>query len=140
LPLTPNGKVDRQSLPAPDHLSAAATRTYEPPQGDVETTIARIWQELLGLDRVGRQDHLFEVGGHSLLAVQLISHLRRAFGVELPVAEIFRSPRLTLLAKAVLVAIVERYAHEDVARFAADIDRLSEDELRALLEEDTGHR
>jgi amino acid adenylation domain-containing protein len=139
LPLTPNGKVDRQALPAPDPLSST-TQAYEAPQGDVEMTIARIWQDLLGLECVGRHDHFFDVGGHSLLAVQLISHLRKAFGVELPVAEIFRSPHVDLLAKAVLVASVERFAHEDVERFASEIDQLSEEQLRALLEEERGAR
>ncbi|WP_332690623.1 non-ribosomal peptide synthetase, partial [Devosia sp.] len=64
-PLTPNGKLDRQALPAPDR-DAVVTRSYEAPQGDVETAIAAIWQELLGIERVGRHDHFFELGGHSL--------------------------------------------------------------------------
>nr|WP_318246611.1 phosphopantetheine-binding protein [Rhizobium sp. T1473] len=72
LPLTPNGKLDRQALPAPDDDAYART-AYEAPQGEVETLLAGIWQELLGLERVGRHDHFFELGGHSLLAVQLLS-------------------------------------------------------------------
>nr|WP_263623208.1 non-ribosomal peptide synthetase [Rhizobium sp. T1473] len=76
LPLTPNGKLDRQALPAPDDDAYART-AYEAPQGEVETLLAGIWQELLGLERVGRHDHFFELGGHSLLAVQLLSRLRR---------------------------------------------------------------
>ncbi|WP_343829551.1 hypothetical protein, partial [Massilia aurea] len=55
-PLTPNGKLDRKALPAPDQ-SAVASRGYEEPQGAAETAIAAIWQELLGLERVGRNDH-----------------------------------------------------------------------------------
>ncbi|WP_146235422.1 AMP-binding enzyme, partial [Pectobacterium brasiliense] len=65
-PLTPNGKLDRKALPAPDQ-SAVATRDYAAPQGEVETALAAIWQELLGLARVGRHDHFFELGGHSLM-------------------------------------------------------------------------
>ncbi|WP_234894674.1 non-ribosomal peptide synthetase, partial [Sinorhizobium medicae] len=70
LPLTPNGKLDRKALPAPDDDAYART-AYEAPQGAVETALAGIWQELLGLERVGRHDNFFELGGHSLLAVQL---------------------------------------------------------------------
>jgi acyl-CoA synthetase (AMP-forming)/AMP-acid ligase II len=68
-PLTPNGKLDRKALPAPDQ-DALVSREYEAPVGDIETTIAAIWQELLRVERVGRHDNFFELGGHSLLAVQ----------------------------------------------------------------------
>ncbi|MEB0259906.1 non-ribosomal peptide synthetase, partial [Undibacterium sp. 5I1] len=66
MPLTPNGKLDRKALPAPGQ-SAIATRVYQAPQSATESAIASIWQELLGLERVGRNDHFFELGGHSLL-------------------------------------------------------------------------
>ncbi|WP_425273358.1 phosphopantetheine-binding protein, partial [Pseudomonas petroselini] len=67
LPLTANGKLDRKALPEPDH-AALLTRVYEAPQGEVETTLARIWAEVLHVEQVGRHDHFFELGGHSLLA------------------------------------------------------------------------
>ncbi|WP_141251799.1 AMP-binding enzyme, partial [Pseudomonas syringae] len=66
LPLTPNGKLDRNALPAPD-LSSVISREYQAPQGATERAIADIWQDLLGIDTVGRHDHFFELGGHSLL-------------------------------------------------------------------------
>ncbi|MCI0998344.1 AMP-binding enzyme, partial [Pseudomonas corrugata] len=68
MPLTPNGKLDRKALPAPEH-DALITRGYEAPRGETETVLAQIWQDLLGLQQVGRHDHFFELGGHSLLAV-----------------------------------------------------------------------
>ncbi|KAA9382691.1 amino acid adenylation domain-containing protein [Neorhizobium galegae] len=96
LPLTPNGKLDRQALPAPDD-DAYARRAYEAPQGEVETALAGIWQELLGVERVGRNDNFFELGGHSLLAVQLMERLRRlSLGVE--VRTLFARPVLADLA------------------------------------------
>ncbi|RJT17081.1 hypothetical protein D3227_40690, partial [Mesorhizobium waimense] len=70
LPLTPNGKLDRKALPSPAD-DAYARRAYQAPRGAVETALAGIWQELLGVERVGRHDHFFELGGHSLMAVQL---------------------------------------------------------------------
>jgi len=63
LPLTPNGKLDRQALPAPDD-SAVITRSYSAPVNDAERQMASIWQSLLGLARVGRDDHFFELGGN----------------------------------------------------------------------------
>ncbi|WP_146741611.1 condensation domain-containing protein, partial [Lonsdalea populi] len=95
-PLTPNGKLDRRALPAPD-LTAVISRDYEAPQGEVETALAEIWQDLLGLARVGRHDHFFELGGHSLMAVQLINHLREQ-GREATLAALFSHPTLCDLA------------------------------------------
>jgi amino acid adenylation domain-containing protein len=76
LPLTPNGKVDRKALPAPED-DAFARRSFEPPQGEIEQVVAKVWTELLGVDRIGRNDHFFELGGHSLLAVRMLERLQR---------------------------------------------------------------
>ncbi|MBD2786349.1 amino acid adenylation domain-containing protein, partial [Xenorhabdus sp. DI] len=95
-PLTPNGKLDRQALPAPDG-SAVATRRYEAPIGEVETTLAQIWQDLLGLTQISRHDHFFELGGHSLMIVSLIEQLH-PLGWRLDVRSVFASPILSELA------------------------------------------
>jgi hypothetical protein len=79
LPLTSSGKLDRNALPAPDS-NAFAARGYEPPKGDTEETLARIWAGLLRVERVGRHDNFFELGGHSLLGVRMLSRLRQALG------------------------------------------------------------
>ena len=100
LPLTPNGKLDRRALPAPG-LDAVVTRRYEAPQGVVETAIARVWQELLNLDRVGRHDHFFELGGHSLMVISLIERLRQQ-GISADVRTVFSAPTLAALATAVV--------------------------------------
>ncbi|MGY2377744.1 amino acid adenylation domain-containing protein [Pseudomonas sp. SDO524_S393] len=98
-PLTTNGKLDRKALPAPD-AEALARRSYEAPQGPVETAIATLWQDLLKLDRVGRHDHFFELGGHSLLAVKLIERMRQLdLGADVRV--LFGQPTLAALAAAV---------------------------------------
>ncbi|WP_039318243.1 non-ribosomal peptide synthetase, partial [Pectobacterium brasiliense] len=98
-PLTPNGKLDRKALPAPER-SAVVTRDYEEPVGDIETALAKIWQDLLGLERVGRYDHFFELGGHSLLIVSLIEKLRH-LGLKLDVRSVFTAPTLIELADAI---------------------------------------
>ncbi|MBD1229708.1 phosphopantetheine-binding protein, partial [Xenorhabdus griffiniae] len=89
-PLTPNGKLDRQALPAPDS-SAIVVRHYASPIGEMEITLAQIWQKLLGLERVGRHDHFFELGGHSLMIVSLIEELRN-LGWQLDVRSVFVAP------------------------------------------------
>jgi len=100
-PLTPSGKVDRKALPEPE---LATERGYLAPRGPVEELIAGIWSELLGIDRVGSEDSFFELGGHSLLATQLVSRLRRVFGVDLPVRQLFEAPTLARLAERVQAA------------------------------------
>jgi arthrofactin-type cyclic lipopeptide synthetase B len=99
LPLTANGKLDRKALPDPDH-NALLSRTYEAPQGALETTLAGIWAEVLQVEQVGRHDHFFELGGHSLLAVSLIERMRQA-GLSADVRVLFSQPTLAALAAAV---------------------------------------
>ncbi|MDU6749016.1 MAG: amino acid adenylation domain-containing protein, partial [Bradyrhizobium sp.] len=103
LPLTLNGKLDRKALPAPEG-DAFAVQAYEPPQGKIEEELARIWEELLGVARVGRHDNFFALGGHSLLAVQLVSRLRQALGVELALAVLFARPVISELAASLAAA------------------------------------
>jgi len=95
LPLTPNGKLDRRTLPQPD--GAGAARKYEAPVGDIETTLARIWAETLKLDRVGRHDNFFALGGNSLLALSLIERMRSE-GLQTDVRALFITATLAGLA------------------------------------------
>ncbi|CAI8756612.1 Arthrofactin synthetase C [Pseudomonas sp. IT-93MI4] len=92
LPLTPNDKIDRKALPEPG-ADAVINRPYVAPEGEVETTLARIWGEVLGVEQVGRHDNFFELGGHSLLAVKLVNLLQRA-GLQLSLAELFQHPSI----------------------------------------------
>ncbi len=96
LPLTSNGKLDRGSLPAPTD-GALASRDYEPPEGELEATLAGVWQEVLGVERVGRLDNFFELGGHSLLIVQVLDRLRR-LGFTADVRSAFETPTLAAMA------------------------------------------
>ncbi|MDB4970229.1 MAG: tycC2 [Myxococcales bacterium] len=104
LPLTSNGKVDRKALPAPEGARPELDDSYVAPRTAVEETLAAIWRELLGLERVGIHDHFFEIGGHSLLATQMTSRIRAALGVELSLRTLFESPTVSELAAAVAAA------------------------------------
>ncbi|MCG1043303.1 amino acid adenylation domain-containing protein, partial [Mycetohabitans sp. B8] len=100
LPLTPNGKLDRRALPVPD-VHAFVHQAYEAPQGELETTLAQIWSELLGVEQVGRHDSFFALGGHSLQAMQMLSRSRTALGVSIPMRTLFEAPTLAALAQRV---------------------------------------
>jgi amino acid adenylation domain-containing protein len=98
LPLSPNGKVDRKALPAPDQSRPELEEAYAAPRTSVEQALADLWAEVLGIERVGTQDNFFELGGHSLLATQVISRVRKAMQVELPLRALFEAPTVAGLA------------------------------------------
>jgi natural product biosynthesis luciferase-like monooxygenase protein len=100
-PQTPNKKIDRKALPAPDAGACENESDFEPPVTVVEEAVAGLWNELLGVQRVGRHDNFFEAGGHSLLAMQLVSRVHDRFGVDLPLKNLFERPTVAGLAEAI---------------------------------------
>ncbi len=92
LPLTPNGKVDRKALPAPD--ASQLQSTYIAPQTATQHTVAEIWQAVLKLEQVGLGDNFFELGGHSLLVTQVVSRVRQALNVQVPLRTLFEHSTL----------------------------------------------
>jgi len=99
-PLTPNGKLDRKRLPV-SHGNAYPASEYEEPQGEIETKLAAIWREVLEVEKVGRHDSFFELGGHALLAVTMIGRLGEALGLEVEVGDIFEFPCLDEFANKI---------------------------------------
>ena len=97
LPLTPNGKVDRRALPDP----RSVRRAYQAPRTPTEEVLAEIWEGVLEVDRIGRADRFFDVGGHSLLATRVVSRVRAALQVDLPLRDLFDAPSLAALAERV---------------------------------------
>ena len=101
LPLNPNGKVDRKALAKWQGVELASGHDYVAPCTATERTLAEIWQEVLSCPRVGVQENFFDLGGHSLRAVQVVSRIRKCFQTELPVRVIFESPTIAELAAVV---------------------------------------
>ncbi len=97
IPLNQNGKVDRGRLPAV-RIDALADPEAELPRGDVETRVAQIWCEVLGVERIGANANFFALGGHSLLAVRLFDRIRREFGHDLPISTLFSNQTVRELA------------------------------------------
>jgi natural product biosynthesis luciferase-like monooxygenase protein len=98
LPLTPNGKIDRKALPNPVDTPKAITTEYAVPGNDLERTIAKIWQGVLDVERVGRKDNIFDLGASSLLTVEANSQLQEALGQKIPLVTMFRYPTIESLA------------------------------------------
>jgi pimeloyl-ACP methyl ester carboxylesterase len=93
-PLTPNDKIDRAALPAPVVVGEA----WVAPRTAVEESIAEIWQQVLHLPRVGVHDNFFEIGGHSLLVVQVMTRIEQELHVQVPIVELYKHPTVATLA------------------------------------------
>jgi len=137
LPLSPNGKVDRKALPRPDMARPALA--YVAPRTATEQDLAQIWADILQVERVGIHDNFFALGGHSLLATQVVSKLRAACQIELPLRSLFETPTVEGVAKAVDAARAEQEQREQesdlalAAAMQADIDAMSDEEIEAML-------
>ncbi|MDL4774583.1 non-ribosomal peptide synthetase [Actinomadura xylanilytica] len=100
MPLTPNGKVDAKALPKPD-LTGGTAAPYRAPRDAREEAVAAVFADLTGAARVGIDDDFFELGGNSLIAMRVVSRIRRALDTELPVRAVFEAPTAALLAARV---------------------------------------
>ncbi|HKX32892.1 MAG TPA: amino acid adenylation domain-containing protein, partial [Blastocatellia bacterium] len=98
-PLTANGKIDYRALPAPEGTREELGGDYVAPGDETERQIAEIWRQTLGVERVGLNDNFFDIGGHSLLLIQVHRRLREACHAELPLVELFRYPTVRTLAE-----------------------------------------
>ncbi|ESQ11495.1 MAG: non-ribosomal peptide synthase [Thiohalocapsa sp. PB-PSB1] len=99
LPLTPNGKVDRQALSGLTPAEPTPERAPEPPTSELEQTLAAIWAEVLGRNRIGRDDDFFLLGGHSLLATRITTRIHGQLGIDLPLRNLFDHPTIAALAQ-----------------------------------------
>nr|WP_255663136.1 phosphopantetheine-binding protein [Myxococcus sp. RHSTA-1-4] len=139
--MTPSGKVDRRSLRARAAPTGNAAAEYVAPATPEELALAGIWSELLGRPRIGARDDFFALGGHSLMAARIVSRVREALGVELPLTAVFEAPTLAGMADVVsrLAGSMKELAGAPIARVSRELDpsaleQLSDEELDALLD------
>ena len=121
LPLTPNGKVDRKALPVPGDVRASLGAEYTAPRTEMEQKLAQIWAQVLKLEQVGVNDNFFDLGGHSLMATQVVSRVREQLNVELPLSEMFGYPTVAELASAIELLLGED--RSNVANVIKTVDR-----------------
>jgi acyl carrier protein len=138
LPLNANGKVDRHALPAPDAASYVTEETFIAPRTPEEERVAEIWAEVLNIRPISAEANFFDLGGHSLLATRLISRIREAWGIELPLRVLFDSPTVAALARHLATVSQEQNDLSRIAEMLEKLAHLSEDETKSLLEQTGG--
>jgi amino acid adenylation domain-containing protein len=99
LPLSPNGKINRRLLPAPDWSSDGGNVVQ--PRNELESTLVRIWQDVLGVPNIGVQDNFFDLGGHSIMAARVLTEVKKATGKDLPFSALFRGATVESLARLI---------------------------------------
>jgi amino acid adenylation domain-containing protein len=136
IPLTANGKVDLKALPSPEQPAPAERAFVDPRSADEEKLVA-IWKEVLKMDRVGVTDNFFELGGHSLLATQIISRIRNAFRVQMPLHSFLATPTVAGLAEKIPQCPPAESEEEEMARLLEELDGVSDEEAKRLLSADS---
>ncbi|MBA3533183.1 MAG: AMP-binding protein, partial [Ardenticatenales bacterium] len=122
LPKSPSGKIDRRALPTPDPMARPdLTHRYVAPSTLAEETLATMFSQVTGVEKIGVHDNFFELGGHSLLATQLVARARSAFEVDISLRSFFDAPTIAELALVIEEALI------------AKLEAMDEEELEALL-------
>jgi amino acid adenylation domain-containing protein len=124
LPLTPNGKIDRAALANLALAQSELDRTAVLPTTPIETILASIWADILGLEQVGIHHNFFELGGHSLLATQVISRIHDALQVDLPLRTLFERQTIADLAQTVVQHLADDTEDEEMARILAELEQM----------------
>ncbi|RPI02585.1 MAG: amino acid adenylation domain-containing protein [Calditrichaeota bacterium] len=133
MPLAPSGKIDRRALPAPDQNRQTARAEFVAPRTETEIKIAEIVSAVLRVERVGVYDNFFDLGGHSMLGTQVISRLRDVFHVEVSLRELFESPTVEGLTRAIATAQAESFQGEDLEAMLMELQTLSDEQIKQQL-------
>jgi amino acid adenylation domain-containing protein len=126
LPLNANGKLDRSALPEPSAERMAGASAFRAPESRIEIQVAAILSELLHVNRVGLDDNVYLLSGHSLLRAQLIMRVRQMYGIDLTLRHLFQASSVATLAREIeqiLIAKIASMSSEDAARLLASIER-----------------
>jgi len=135
LPLNANGKIDRRRLlelaqAASPHQSV---NEYVAPRTATEEVLADLWTEVLGIERAGINDDFFALGGHSLMATQLLSRVQKIFHVELPLRKLFETPTVLGLVDALTDAYGDANAIEEIAQMVKQLRDMSDEDLKQMM-------
>ncbi|WP_434686352.1 amino acid adenylation domain-containing protein [Pseudanabaena minima] len=132
IPITSNGKIDYRSLPAPDISSIQLDQDFVPPRNYTEEILAKIWADVLGIERVGINENFFDLGGHSLLSIRLVSEIEKAFNCQIPLSSLFKISSIAEIAELIDDKPSETIDEQDLCL------GLSIDDYRALLSHSAG--
>jgi amino acid adenylation domain-containing protein len=136
LPLTANGKIDRRALPAPPRSRPELDGLYVAPGTAIERVLASIWSEVLKIDQVGRNDHLLEIGGDSLLASAIISKVNRIFSLDLAPYVLFQTNTISAFADEIMTQESNPERLQIISQRWLEIDAMPADEVKKLLEKE----
>jgi amino acid adenylation domain-containing protein len=132
MPLTSSGKIDRKILPAPRTNRPNLGNPFVQARTPIEETLLGIWSKVLGIDEVGIQDNFFELGGNSLKGTRVVSHIRDALFLDLPVRLVFENPTIAELALAVVQRKAEQAEHADIEQMLLELEMLTDKEAQEL--------
>jgi amino acid adenylation domain-containing protein len=132
-PLTATGKIDRQSLPEPERSRPELENPFVAANTWTEKKLTSIWAEVLNLSRVGIHDNFFDLGGHSLAASRVVSHVIRDFQLELPLRSLFQSPTVAEMAAIIGEHQDKTLPAEEIEGILAEIESIREEEVQRLL-------
>jgi amino acid adenylation domain-containing protein len=129
LPLTPGGKPDREALKRLAKVERGSLRpVYTAPRNPVEGQVAEVWKSLLCIERVGAHDNFFNLGGHSLLAAQLVSRLREAFQVDVPLQKVFAYPTVAGQALVIAASLAGQQNPDDLEAMLTELEAIPDDQ------------
>jgi len=135
LPLDPSGKINRRALPEPSVDDLKTGTEYIAPRTSTEQKLAEIVCEVVNISKVGVHDNFFEIGGHSMMATQVVSRIRDAFGVDVSLRALFENPTIEGIATAITEMEVKEQNSDDLGQLLDELEGLSEEEVQRLLNE-----
>lgn len=139
LPLTSSGKVDRRALPSVDQSRPELEEAFVAPRTPIESIVAEVWADILAVKNIGIFDNFFNLGGNSLLATQIISRLREACRIEIPLRILFEAPTVAKLSEQIVQVQLDDMIREknpqEVALKLKELTALTDEEVKIMLQE-----
>jgi acyl carrier protein len=138
LPLATNGKIDRRLLPDPGNSRPELDAPYVAPRTPIEEQLVQIWSEVLLLDRIGIHDNFFDLGGHSLAATRVVSHVIKNFQLDIPLQSLFQSPTVAEMAAVIAEQRGRNLDAQDLAGILTELESLTDEQAQKLLSDQSG--